>query len=360
MQIDWLSIYQDYPENSLPMVGEELAIYSDIETGEVKKETVRFKRKRGSYDSSITVRCDGTRIAMSGNPSRWGQRDSLFGLCSISDAVRVFNSILDELGLPHFTENSYTSPANQRLVQRTSDVIRDGAIITRVDDATNYFTGSKQNGHNLIEFLASQRHQGRTGFVYPNGCTVDWKGRSKTTQGSRYIYFKYYLKYAELGCDKTDKNYYTQLREFCEETGFMRFEISYKSMMLKKLGLDSINAWRNIDIKKLSEKYMMHTNTEYSIVGHSAVAAELIKIGESKAIATKAQGLVDSWASGNMYYMNDNNMSKTARYRYRNLIKSICGIDILERLNVSRLPVRVQTIKIQEATPPEWYKRNTL
>jgi len=361
VQIDWLSIYQDHAGLKLPLVGREIAIYSDIETGEIKKESVTGKQKRGSFDSSLTVRCDGSRVSMSGNPSRWMQKDSLFGITSLIDAVKIFNSVLEELELPPFTENSMTQNCNKRVSQISDSVIRNGAVITRVDDATNYMTGSVKNGFSMIEYLASQRHQGRTGHVYPNGATVDWQGRSRTGKGSRYAYFKYYAKWIEAGCSKENEDYYLMLMEWCKKVGLVRFELSLKSMLLKKLGLDYIDAWKDKNIDNYREeirgKYMMHKKTNFNITEFSKIGEELISIGETPAISAKAQGLVDSWTSGNMYYLDNTIMSERTVYRYRKLIKQVCDIDILERLNVSRLPIKVKTIELCEATPPEWYSR---
>lgn len=364
MQVDWLSIYQDHAGMRLPLVGREIAVYSNIETGEICKESVTGKQKRGSFDSSLTVRCDGSRVSMSGNPSRWMQKDSLFGTTSVIESVAIFNSVLNELGLPPFTENTLPSTIPNRQFQMSDEVARNGAIITRVDDAINLMTGSVNNGLAIIEYLASQRHQGRTGHVYPNGCTVDWQGRSRSGKGSRYVYFKYYAKWVEAGCSKEDPDYYLKLMEWCKEVGLIRFEISLKSMLLKKYGLDSINAWNDESINEIRndirEKYMLHKKANFNVTEFSKISEELMAIGETGAIAAKAQGLVDSWTSGNMYYLDDDVMSKTTRYRYRNLIKQVCDIDILERLNVSRLPVKVRTIELREATPPEWYSREAI
>ena len=370
MYIDWLSMYQDYPGETLPIIGDEIVVYSDIDSGEVKRESIKPTQKRGSFDSGVVVRCDGNRVTMSGNPSRWGQKDSLFGITSMAQAVAVFNSILDELGLPRFTKDSLVkyqgcreklrkgdlAAVSVRQSQSSDNVLTDGAVITRVDICVNYETGSKLDGYRLIEYLASQRHQGQTGFVYPNGATVDWKGRSRKS-GSRYVYFKYYLKCAELGCDKSDPDYYDKLHKYAEQTGMMRFEISLKSMFLKKRSLHSINNWKNVNLNELIGGYMMHKQSDFSAHHHSDVGTILLGLGESRQIAARAQGLVDSWAAGNMYYMDNRIMSQATRYRYRNLIKGACGVDILEAMNVVRMPIRVRTIELKEASPPAWYMR---
>lgn len=364
VQVDWLSIYQDHAGMKLPLVGKEIGVHSNIETGEITRESISPEQKTGSFDSKLTIRCNGSRVSMSGNPSRWMQKDSLFGTTSVIESISIFNAVLKELGLPQFTENSMQQPCNQRVSQTSDIVFRDGAVITRVDDATNFLTGSVQNGKAIIQYLASQRHQGRTGHVYPNGCTVDWQGRSSNGKGSRYVYFKYYAKWVEAGCSKKDPDYYFKLMEWCKDVGLIRFEISLKSQLLKREGLDSINAWHTENINKirdeLREKYMMHKKTNFSVTEFSKISEELMAIGETGAISAKAQGLVDSWTSGNMYYMDDNVMSKTSRYRYRSLIKKVSDIDILEPLNVTRLPVKLRTIELSEATPPEWYSRIAL
>ena len=159
------------------------------------------------------------------------------------------------------------------------------------------------------------------------------------------------------GCDKSDMDYYNNLVNFCKDTGLIRHEVTLKSMLLKRHGLDSINAWDDEIMKHMSEKYMMHKNTDYAVTEFSKVSEALLALGETRCIAAKAQGMVDSWAAGNMYFLDNSVMSTATRYRYRKLIKAACGIDILDRVNVVRLPIRVKTIELQEAIPPEWYSR---
>ena len=91
--------------------------------------------------------------------------------------------------------------------------------------------------------------------------------------------------------------------------------------------------------------------------GCANVAGAWMRRSDAHRLSGNKQGMVDSWAAGNMYFLDNSVMSTATRYRYRKLIKAACGIDILNGINVTRLPIRVKTIELQEATPPEWYSR---
>lgn len=118
---DWLTIYQDHPEGNLPILndgyvvryeaGADFSSVVDFQTGEYKRSldltkaeyTVSRKMEHeGSYDTKISIRCDGRRVELSGNVGRFGRTDNLFGL-SVLETVARANEILEALGLPPFS-----------------------------------------------------------------------------------------------------------------------------------------------------------------------------------------------------------------------------------------------------------------
>lgn len=94
--VDWLSINQVHPAGGLPEVDSGCVIGCG-EDGEVEWLTARAVRHEGSFETSVSVRCDGHRVTFSGNASRFGRADNLFGFC-FGEALRRVNAILAHYG----------------------------------------------------------------------------------------------------------------------------------------------------------------------------------------------------------------------------------------------------------------------
>ena len=103
--IDRLFIQQDHPEGGLPLVGEHKIERVDLTTGEKLPPSVNQKILEGSFSTKLTIRCNGQRVRVEGNPSRWQRLDNLFGLTTIDECVAVYNHILSKYDLPPFTKS---------------------------------------------------------------------------------------------------------------------------------------------------------------------------------------------------------------------------------------------------------------
>jgi hypothetical protein len=152
--VDWLAVYQEHAE-SLPIRASTVILYIDPATGEVTGRAVKGYQHEGSFDTAVRVRCDGRKVEVSGNPSRYGRPDNVFGFLSVLDALEVYNRILRELGLPEFSSDDrpYIAP---REFQRSEGFAYDGAILTRVDFAANYSTGSLKDSRLFMRWLGGQ------------------------------------------------------------------------------------------------------------------------------------------------------------------------------------------------------------
>ena len=101
--VDKLSMHQEH-FTPLPLVGSSLCIEEDLHTGEIISRTPKSLHQEGSYSSKIVIRCNGSRVSVSGNPTRYNRIDNLFGFKTIEECVRVFNILLAKHGLPPFTK----------------------------------------------------------------------------------------------------------------------------------------------------------------------------------------------------------------------------------------------------------------
>ncbi|WP_392564099.1 phage/plasmid replication protein [Orbus wheelerorum] len=108
---------------------------------------------------------------MSGNPSRWGRLENLFGLRTVDNCVSVFNQILNGLNLPNFTKCT-------KLMARASkgskiDLISDGATIKELHITSNRIVG-KGNVNDYLAGLSTLNYRNSVSRLHSDGNTVDW------------------------------------------------------------------------------------------------------------------------------------------------------------------------------------------
>lgn len=329
--IDWLTVYQrhlDLPE--IPELGSDLIITLDHQTQELKRRVLHGYNHKGSYDTNLRIRSVDNIIEVSGNPSGFNREDNLFGLPTIRDAITAYNRLLDGLGLPRFTRM---------------------ATITRVDLARNFTTGNMRNAYQVIRCLSAKGVRGKLAYLYSDGTTVDW------WKGNKGKYLKYYLKGPEFNRHHKERsNYQNQLLDWMTTHGVMRQEITLRSRELAKRGLRHPERWTLETPVNLLEEFSMHNLTEHR-TNYETIAEQLIAQGEKEATAERAQQLALSWLAGYDLRPSEQGGRLTRRtyYRYKRVLAQV-GIDISSPCEVTRLLPKVETIYIEPAVPPAWYK----
>lgn len=326
--VDWLSIAQEHPEGGLPLV-DSGCVLGVSDQGVLEWKTTKAVRHEGSFETSLNVRCDGHRVTFSGNVSRFGRSDNLFGFGFWQCIDRV-NAVLRHYGLPPFT-------AGQRIDYVKRGDIRSawtGARVSRIDLTANYEAGSPDDAHAVMQFLGSQhagRHEGR---VLGQGETVAWGS------GSRRQYWKAYIKHLELrrhGC--ADQ----RLIDHCAERGVVRFEGTLRSNTLTDLGCaylgDYESGWAMTQLIQLFEQHtevLSRAKQTVDDIGHLP-----------KHLRSTAR---DYLAGMDMSC----SLSRATFYRHRRELLAF-GIDIAVR-NVRPFQPRVRVIELRPAEVPSWYQ----
>lgn len=403
-QIDWLTVAQVH-HKPVPLVGSTLMLFCDVGSGEIESQAVKGLQFEGSYDSRLMVRCDGRRVEVSGNPSRFGRRDNVFGRTSVDECLDLYNGVLAHLGLPEFDLDDRTRPAQlqgygQRKAPRVNplaglelkgelvpDWMRDykqhgqstelpgwlrdevnGAIasnssrggttalaehgcrIKRIDLCVSYEVGSVDDARRSIRALSSVSHAGKPGLVYPDGCTVSWG------QGSRYAYTKYYIKGPEMRKHLPQSDEYCrELTEWAERVGLIRHEVSLKAMALSRMGLDQPGKWTVETAVKVMGLYSTHEKAGLSVSSFDRVADELVKQGVPLARAQRAQQAVYAYLSGHQFIIGQN-IPRSSYYKLQADLRRV-GINIGAPLNVSSLMHSVRVVEWRPAQPPAFYRR---
>ena len=328
--VDWLSIRQSY-EFELPEFNAGVVTATDVH-GELIWKISKGAQIVGSYDTSVNVKCDGHTIIFSGNVSRFGRTDNLFGF-DLNTCINRVNDILARLGLPAFTmgQKHYITVKTDNGTNIRP--VWTGCKITRIDLTANYETGSLSNARAYLAWLATQQTSARIKVgTNGDGETVDW-GR-----GSRRIYAKAYLKSAELR--KHDAPMH--LVEHCESVGLIRFELTLKATQLQSMGCDYLGG---LDMEQLE-----------------------ILFAERKGVLTRAEHTHDDFENlpnafrrtARDYLAGDDlarHMGASTFRRHRAALVPY-GIDIAVKRNVIEFKPRIRVIEVRAASVPSWYDFN--
>jgi hypothetical protein len=341
--IDWLTVYQDFEPGSLPVLGERRITITDNATGELLTEFATHQQVEGSFSTSLTVSSDGTRLKVSGNPSRFGREDNLSGYSDVKKCIRLYNCVLDSLWLPPFTfeELSEVSSLNFSLKTRSN---WQGCRISRIDLTENYQVG-KQNVLPFIRSIANNTIRGQSGFTYANGLTTDW------FRGSRRLYIKYYAKAQDyLKRLKNPTEYQQKLAEWMQETGIVRFEVSIKSKKLQELELDTPH-WHQDTMENIMKSYQVHNDFNSSPFGDVALQIKELCPSAKDSECERAEQIVAAWMTG----YDCRKLPKTTFYRYKKLIKYV-GIDISTPCKKDNITTLIKTIEVQPLKLPDFYR----
>jgi hypothetical protein len=342
--VDWLTMRQSH-EFELPEIN--AGVVCGIDThGEIEWQTKRASQIQGSYETSIQLRCDGHTVMFSGNVSRFGRTNNLFGF-SFADCLRRINHILARFGLPPFS----LGKKFYRNVRHSDGSITvspawTGATISRIDLTGNYETGSLTNARAYLEWLATQQGNARLKVgTRVDGETVDW-GR-----GSRRLYSKIYIKSAELrkhagpgdlvlSDDPTQDSDFARLVRHCENVGLVRFEVTAKATQLIAMGCNYLGGF---DMHKIVELF----TDRASVLTRANHTHDDLEQCPNHLRRTARDYLAGDDIS--------KHLSRATLFRHRAGLLPY-GIDISVRRNVLNFQPRVRVIELKTATVPSWYQ----
>jgi hypothetical protein len=325
--VDWLTLEQDF-DFDVPEYCGGIVQASDV-NGEIEWLTVQHSRVFGSYDTSLRIRSHGNRVTFSGNVSRFGRPDNVFGF-DLGQCLQRVNAVLRRIGLPPFTmgQKFYAHVKTQdgmKLVAKWT-----GCRLTRIDLTRNYCTGSAANARAYLEFLATQQATARIKVgTHGDGETVDW-GR-----GSRRVYAKAYIKAHELARHGGPD----QLIEWCNEVGLVRFELTVKATQLHTMGCNYLGG---LDMGQLVELFQDRA-TVLTRAEHSH--------DDLQELPSHLRSTARDWLAGDDVLSA---MSRATFFRKRKALLPY-GIDIAVRRNVVNFKPRVRVIELQPAARPLWY-----
>lgn len=170
--IDWFSAAQRHAGVDLPIVGDGVRIKADsfeeaehegqkflvVTPGEEWRYSVPSKQAKGSFDTSVRLRCDGSTVTLSGNPGRFGRSDNIFNY-DLDDTVRAASSILAGYGLPAFTKGECRSKSTVSERDKELGLFTEwnGAVIREMHATSNFSAGNEAMAKEYMNYASGLR-----------------------------------------------------------------------------------------------------------------------------------------------------------------------------------------------------------
>lgn len=364
MFFDWLKIEQDF-QTQLPLIGDFGFVGVHLDTGE-QQEGIRLPayKHEGSFCDSVIIKINGSVLTMSGNPSRWGRVENLFGFPTVESCVECFNRILRNLNLPEFTKCTrffYGQSEDGSKVKKFSD----GAVIKELHITENRAVG-KNNVEHYLSGLSTLNYRNSVARLHTNGETVDWLSK----QGNaNLIYPSVYNKAYELelhslnkiknkfGDKSSEYKHLLKVIDFCKQNGVARFEQKLKSRYLQKENLSFYGLSDYSKLKKLSDEFInIDKKLKVTAMDFETISETLLSSGVVDTVrsANTTAMYAYQWAHGHIFDLSKSQV-KIMRGRLRKI-----GIDIANKCDLSKFsPVKVvssREIKVSNLIVPNWYK----
>lgn len=345
--VDWLTVSQEFARGDLPQIGAGWVLSVDFD-GAHEWEVQRGYLHEGSHDTRCRIRCNGRRLEFSGNPSRYGRLDNVWGFQTVAESLdRIVNPMLAELDLPPFT---FRTRGPQRYERNEQVMPSDGAVLTRVDLAAMYACGSVSDRDAFLRALGQVMHHGKRAKCWDG--TTRW-GSARTVQHSAYNKSGEMKAHKPKTQDEGTIEYRQQLAAWMDQQGAVRLESKLFRDFLRKHGLRQLATYDDERANAMVDEMIKKALPEVGTGGMHDIAHELMGMGHSETVAYHAQGLAFQWAAGVDVFET---MKRPTAYQYRRILKQV-GLDIRQPcVDVTALHVRPRVVTLQPLQPPSWYR----
>jgi hypothetical protein len=305
---------------------------------------------QGSHDSKIQLKSDGKTLFMKGNPGRFGRKNNLFNL-DLDGTIAAANCIAVEQGFPYnsFGRGSQLEPLKSQEAKvgphsdKEPETAWTGSRVWSMHLTENFETGAYENVRPVIDYLDTQSvarvKKSRTGLT-----TVQW-GSIKHCQVQ--VYGK---------ADEMYDNCKTQA-ERCELVGDPAFRYAVEKGVIR---VEVKLAYEWLHQEKLTYLGNWNMGTVERIFRDKTEVIERLKRNRFSyddgswllSIPKASRKYAALWLAGMDVRPL---MSKATFYRHADVLRGY-GIDIMEKRNVTVLPVKMREIQIEAAEVPNWYQ----
>jgi len=169
--VDWLYVAQRHV-GELPMVGDGVRVLGEsfemmevegekfvvVRPGEEVRYSCPSKSHRGSHDTNLRVRCDGSTVQLSGNVGRFDRPNNVWNY-GFQDTIEKASQIVNGLSLPSFFAGNET--IKETVSKRDYDLGLwtewSGAVVRELHVTRNYFAGNESLAIEVMKFFNGQR-----------------------------------------------------------------------------------------------------------------------------------------------------------------------------------------------------------
>jgi hypothetical protein len=286
--IDWLSIAQKHFGGGvdLPVVGDGVHVkgesYEEVDFESEKFVVVRpgqdcrlsvpSKQCRGSFDTSLRIRCDGTTVNLSGNPGRFGRPDNVFNY-GLPETISKASAEVQKLGLPAFTPGKQFVKAH--LSERDYDLGLweewTGAFISELHATRNMSAGNEALAKEYMNYAASLRSSRIAKGIFGDETIIFGRLAQKKKRLHKAIVI--YRKAEEMlahakGPEAKNLVKKTQEYEYARDTGLVRIECKWGWHFLRDNGLrflGGINMAKIISIFERETAFLFSANPDRAV-----------------------------------------------------------------------------------------------
>lgn len=359
--VDWMTCHQQHVE--APDFGDVVRVDYDLDTGVQTRSVVTGASVYQPLDdnvpskaSHLRVRSWGGIVEVSGNPSKWGRPEALAGGVDLDGAFEVYNRVLASLGLPPFTRDRWLTGD-----EAASEVVREGARISRLDLAQCVVCGSPEGRSAVLDWLPTMP-QGRRGHRW----RVPHEGYAQVGTKSRWL-LVCYDKASEIrdalsswrrsgGKDSEIAAYLRDVAEWAESVGLLRWELRLGSKWLSENGANRWADWHQGREEQIMGELAKFPESPGGALRWEGLFEQLVSSGMSATKARQRLGAVRLWMDGGEPFPG---LSRASRYRYISEIREALGLDLRERCNVRALGIRVtREVRVAPLLElPDWYRQ---
>jgi len=253
--IDWMNISQRHFNVDLPVIGDGVSCKGEsfeqfdvdgekficLRPGEEFRYSIPSKQQKGSFSTSIRLRCDGSTVSLSGNPGRIDRPDNVFNY-GLDDTLAIASDRVGLEGLPRFAagECLCKNSVSERDYKLGLFHEWSGAIYRELHATQNMSAGNEALAKEYMGFAGGLRAARIAKGVYGDETIIygSLAKKGKPLHKALVIYRKAEEMLAHAKGEIAKKAVKASLEyQFARDTGLVRMELKMGAHFLRDNGL---------------------------------------------------------------------------------------------------------------------------
>ena len=365
--IDWMDVRQLHSGRDLPVVGGGVLVKGEqamecdeeghrfivVKAGEQYSHIVRPMQKRGSFETNVLVRCDGSNVRVSGNVGRWARADNVFNY-GLEETVAKASAMAAEEGLPAFSAGHKCmkqTMSRHDIENHINPWVWSGAHFQELHVTRNCMAGNEAISKEAMRYMTAKRGARLAKGVYGDETLVFGKQHGKLHK--RVVVYR---KGAEMlahakGLEAKQAMKKSQEYQFACDVGLIRIEC--------KWGRDFL---RDNNLRYLGD------STMGKVISIFEAETAFLLDAEPERVVRLIDELPSKLRSAALHWIRGDDLrqlySRATYFRHVKALRDI-GIDASEPRNVNGKPNTEEALQrmldslprfdLRPLSVPEWY-----